>query len=135
MKALISLLAVSSASWNAAAFAPARTMVQVTMSPIHASLPKLPLVKTSPILRMTAAAAMEEPSEGKAAKSGGEGTMSALRFNLVKSIVGAGVLSLPAGKKLFVDTNHVIKVCMFYTNNILPSILQELQLLEAHPLL
>jgi len=64
---------------------------------------------TSPVLRMSAtAAAMEEPSEGKETSSGGDGTMSALMFNLVKSIVGAGVLSLPAGK-LLLDT----KLCKY----------------------
>jgi hypothetical protein len=51
---------------------------------------------------------MEEPSEGKETSSGGDGTMSALMFNLVKSIVGAGVLSLPAGK-LLLDT----KLCKY----------------------
>lgn len=51
---------------------------------------------------MTAsAAAMEEPNEGSETSSGGEGSISALLFNLVKSIVGAGVLSLPAGIAAF----------------------------------
>lgn len=44
-----------------------------------------------------AAAAAEMPNEGKGT---GTASMSNEIFNLVKSIVGAGVLSLPAGKKL-----------------------------------
>jgi len=61
------------------------------------------LAKKSSQLHMTSAAAsMEEPSDDGIEKtSGGDGTMSALMFNLVKSIVGAGVLSLPAGVSAF----------------------------------
>lgn len=42
--------------------------------------------------------AVEDPNEGKRASSESQGTIPALMFNLVKSIVGAGVLSLPSGK-------------------------------------
>ena len=62
------------------------------------TVPYLPLAKARSTLHMTSTvASMEDPSEGKETSSGGDGTMSALMFNLVKSVVGAGVLSLPAG--------------------------------------
>jgi len=58
----------------------------------------MPIAKASSKLHMSSAAAsMEDPNEGKEATSGGDGAMPALMFNLVKSILGAGVLSLPAG--------------------------------------
>ena len=54
-------------------------------------------------LHMTATTADEtdSPSEGKA-------TMSDLIFNLIKSIVGAGVLSLPAGIAAFGDAPSAV---------------------------
>jgi hypothetical protein len=41
--------------------------------------------------------AMEDSNEGKRTSNDPQGTIPALMFNLVKSIVGAGVLSLPSG--------------------------------------
>ena len=103
MKALVALVAMSSASWSAEAFAPARTMFPMTVPSTLTTSAPIPIahmpVSKSRKLHMTAsAAAMEEPSEGSEASSGGNGSISALLFNLVKSIVGAGVLSLPAGE-------------------------------------
>jgi hypothetical protein len=45
-----------------------------------------------------AAVPAPEESSGSSATSGGTATISNEIFNLVKGIVGAGVLSLPAGK-------------------------------------
>jgi hypothetical protein len=44
------------------------------------------------------AAAAEIPRGGEGGESGGTATIPNEVFNLIKSIVGAGVLSLPAGK-------------------------------------
>lgn len=49
-------------------------------------------------LDMSSTTAGEAP---KSSSGGGEGTMSAMTFNLVKSVVGAGVLGLPAGVVAF----------------------------------
>ena len=101
MRVLLALVALSSASWSTVAFAPARSMVPVTR-PAATSMTMqssyMPIAKASSKLHMSSAAAsMEDPNEGKEATSGGDGAMPALMFNLVKSILGAGVLSLPAG--------------------------------------
>lgn len=52
-------------------------------------------------LFMSSAIAAEEPEDSSSPVQGGDATMSSLIFNLVKSIVGAGVLSLPAGISAF----------------------------------
>jgi hypothetical protein len=108
MKALAALLTLLTPC-SVIAFAPARTMVPVTiptsMNPILSS-PNNFISSTfhapaSKLHMASASAAIEEPSDGNEASSGGDGTMTALLFNLVKSIVGAGVLSLPAGELVF----------------------------------
>lgn len=117
MKFVFALSVVTFSCWNVESFAPARvssgsmnhvlpTVASTLM--LDGAKPKMTVPgvsrsKTQSKLHMTSAAtvASDDNSEGKdvaAAAGGGEGTMSALMFNLVKSIVGAGVLSLPAGE-------------------------------------
>lgn len=104
MTALLVVLSISPELWFSMAFAPSRTMVPSTI-PLQMNSPfsKFNLEVFNPTqLQMTAAsAAIEDTSDDSNASSGGEGTMTALLFNLVKSIVGAGVLSLPAGISAF----------------------------------
>ena len=109
VKAIVAVTAFSFASWHAESFVPVgrsnaglAALVLETASP--KTLPHVSISRSSKArskLHMTStAAAVDDPSEGgkdTSKASGGEGTMSALMFNLVKSIVGAGVLSLPAG--------------------------------------
>jgi len=63
------------------------------------TVPKAIVSKSTP-LRMTATAAADG-NEGSAIAGDGDASMTNLTFNLVKSIVGAGVLSLPAGISAF----------------------------------
>ncbi len=107
MKALAALLALLTPC-SVIAFAPARTMVPATIpttvNPILSSPNFISPTFHAPASKLhmaSASAAIEEPSDGNEASSGGDGTMTALLFNLVKSIVGAGVLSLPAGELVF----------------------------------
>ena len=93
--AIIAFLAIAA---GASAFAPANTVPAVNEMKTSNVMP-LKVTGGSKLKMAAASAAMEKPSEGNS--SGGEGTMSALTFNLVKSIVGAGVLSLPAGIAAF----------------------------------
>jgi len=109
MRALLALVSISAASVSA--FAPARNMVPVAVHAPSAMSPFIPAprlnqgaAKITKLSMAAASAAMEDPSEGEASSSG-EGTITALLFNLVKSIVGAGVLSLPAGKYEYNDTH------------------------------
>ncbi len=72
------------------------------LTPTHQSLPSSSLIaktsrNTSSRLGNDAASAVDVP-RGGAKESGGTATIPNEVFNLVKSIVGAGVLSLPAGK-------------------------------------
>ncbi len=76
------------------------TSSNALLTPTHQSLPSSSLVaaKTSRSrLGNDKASAIEVP-RGGAKESGGTATIPNEVFNLVKSIVGAGVLSLPAGK-------------------------------------
>ena len=107
MKALAALLALLTPC-SVMAFAPARTMVPVTIpTSVNPSLSSPNFISSSfhapasKLYMASASVAIEEPSDGNEASSGGDGTMTALLFNLVKSIVGAGVLSLPAGELFF----------------------------------
>ena len=94
--AIIAFLAIAA---GASAFAPANTVPAVNEMKTSNVMPLNVRAGGSKLQMAAASAAMEKPSEGNS--SGGEGTMSALTFNLVKSIVGAGVLSLPAGIAAF----------------------------------
>jgi hypothetical protein len=71
------------------------------LTPTRQSLPSNSLIaKTSSSrLRNDAASAIDVPrGGGDKSQGGGTATISTEVFNLIKSIVGAGVLSLPAGK-------------------------------------
>ena len=106
MKALLALIAISSTSRSAEAFAPSRVLVPVMVPSTVSRTASMPMPMPMPMtmpkaskLHMTAAvAAMEDPSEGNESSNDEGASLSSLRFNLVKSIVGAGVLSLPAGE-------------------------------------
>lgn len=93
--------------WRAAAFCPGTARVPISIPSVSRSLsmnikPKDPLSSYGSTLRVASSSqTMEEPNEGNRVSSGGQGTISALMFNLVKSIVGAGVLSLPSGIAAF----------------------------------
>jgi len=65
------------------------------------SEPSSKALKRSGKLHMTATTASGSFAEEPDATKGGDASMSNLIFNLVKSIVGAGVLSLPAGISAF----------------------------------
>lgn len=93
--AIIAFLAIAA---GAAAFAPANTVPAVNEMKASNVMPLNFRAGGSKLQMAAASAAMEKPSEGN---SSGGGTMAALTFNLVKSIVGAGVLSLPAGIAAF----------------------------------
>ena len=75
------------------------TSSNALLTPIHQSLPSSSLVAKTSRSRLgnDAANAIDVP-RGGAKESGGTATIPNEVFNLVKSIVGAGVLSLPAGK-------------------------------------
>lgn len=114
MKTLFALSVVSFSCWTVESFAPARVsssmrhhVLPTATTLMSDAVPKMTtpgvsrFIKAKSKLHMTSTtAAVDDNSEGKdtVAAGGGEGTMSALMFNLVKSIVGAGVLSLPAGE-------------------------------------
>jgi hypothetical protein len=88
--------------WSATAFSPVRTIVPMAMpsvtKPINKMMLQTPLSSNRPILSMVSESlAMEDSNEGKRTSNDPQGTIPALMFNLVKSIVGAGVLSLPSG--------------------------------------
>jgi hypothetical protein len=101
----------------AAAFSPTRTIfpiaVPLVATPMNKMLPQGTRSSNTPILRMVSESlAVEDPNEGKRASNESQGTIPALMFNLVKSIVGAGVLSLPSGKSCskchFLKLNYLI---------------------------
>lgn len=95
----------SSVFWDVDGFVPTRTVIPVSLNavsfPQHSKNNMMVFQTNSQKLQMTTGAvAMEEPNgEGKV--DTGKAPMSSLIFNLVKSIVGAGVLSLPAGISAF----------------------------------
>ncbi len=63
-----------------------------------------PYAKNNHVLYMTAdVAAAGDGAEEAASDEGGDATVTQLIFNLVKGIVGAGVLSLPAGIAAFAN--------------------------------
>ena len=79
------------------------TSSNALLTPTHQSLPANSLItkssrSSSSRLGNDAASAVDLPRGGGKAESGGTATIPNEVFNLVKSIVGAGVLSLPAGK-------------------------------------
>lgn len=108
-RALLALLALSCSSVEA--FAPSRTtMVPTVMVPSAMTsssagfLNNYSSTYSSSKLQMTSssAAAVQPPDEdGKASSTSDGAPMTGMIFNLVKSIVGAGVLSLPAGISAF----------------------------------
>lgn len=108
MRFLLAVVAISTPWFTVEGFtASSRTMAPlITKSAGHpammgaATLPPGKSFKQQSLLHMTAAVAAEEPGEGSPVK-GGTASMSSLTFNLIKSIVGAGVLSLPAGISAF----------------------------------
>ena len=79
------------------------TSSNALLTPTHQSLPSSSLIaktsrSSSSSLGNDAASAVDVPRGGGKSESGGTATIPNEVFNLVKSIVGAGVLSLPAGK-------------------------------------
>ena len=74
-----------------------------------------------PMLMSSAVANMDD--ENNEVSSGGTATMSNLMFNLVKSIVGAGVLSLPSGIAAFASAPSAVipAVCLISSMGIASS--------------
>lgn len=97
----IAALAVVSA---VAAFQPSALRLPVTTSSVRSPVTSSPIIqplhaakkKTLPPLRMA-----DEAAESSTSVGTGTATIPNEIFNLVKSIVGAGVLSLPAGIAAF----------------------------------
>lgn len=75
--------------------------INALRSPISPSVAKSPYAQNNHILYMTADAVAAEPEESPIEE--GDATVTQLIFNLVKGIVGAGVLSLPAGIAAFAN--------------------------------
>ncbi len=104
-RSLIILIASTAA---AGAFVPSQT----AQWPSHAATPSFPSPletpseDTSKPLLMTAAVA--EEGEAKSPVPPGSATVTQLCFNLIKSIVGAGVLSLPAGIAAFASAPSAV---------------------------
>lgn len=104
LKVAVSLLAISLPS--AVAFSTHSSVQNINVlrtspSIVPAVAPKSwspPSTQKNHILYMTADAAV---AESEPEESGGDATVTQLIFNLVKGIVGAGVLSLPAGVAAF----------------------------------
>ena len=103
--AMVALFLISTAVWDVSGFAPARTVVPVSLNTMsysqHSMNNMVVFHANSQKLQMTAGAATMEEPNGEGKVESGKAPMSSLIFNLVKSIVGAGVLSLPAGISAF----------------------------------
>jgi hypothetical protein len=89
----VTFLAVGVQSFSTAPFRVAPSVTQPKTFSVHHH------VKASPTRLFDATAAIV-PEPDEPTTSGGTATISNEIFNLVKGIVGAGVLSLPAGKCL-----------------------------------
>ena len=68
-----------------------------------AAMPKIRQGLSLPSKRVSLLAAESGSSSEPANSMGGDATMAATTFNIAKSIVGAGVLSLPSGVAFFAD--------------------------------
>lgn len=84
------------------------------LTPTHQTLPSNSLIAKSSGYSATqlgndAASAVDVPRGGGKAQSGGTATIPNEVFNLIKSIVGAGVLSLPAGKYEHVELVEAVE--------------------------
>ena len=110
MRIAISSVAALAALSAASAFQPSALRIPITTAAVRSSVMVASTVKKAPSfapLRMTdnvEASAEEKDSSSTSSTSktgGGTATIPNEIFNLVKSIVGAGVLSLPAGIAAF----------------------------------
>lgn len=93
-------------------FVPSRTAVPVSIKNdmmkgllskphVNVAIPREFKNKNGMLMASAIAAGSPDESSDNSATKGGDASMANLTFNLVKSIVGAGVLSLPAGISAF----------------------------------
>lgn len=113
MRIVVSSVAVLAALSAASAFQPSALRLPITTAAVRSSspsavmMPSTSTVKKAPFAPLRMAdneeASVEEDSSSTSSTSTGGGTATIQNeiFNLVKSIVGAGVLSLPAGIAAF----------------------------------
>lgn len=106
-------------SWRAAALITPTTKSAPVVYPARSTF--------APKTQLNADAVAEVPKGGD---SGGTASIPSEVFNLIKSIVGAGVLSLPAGR--FSDWKNHISRISFLTN--LLFLMQASRLSEIHHL-
>lgn len=95
------LLLIISVACKVQAFAPVRTTVPYYLVVDFSAKNILSSQPNYSTLQMATASASLDAPRDKGQPSSGKAPMSSLIFNLVKSIVGAGVLSLPAGISAF----------------------------------
>ena len=110
MRIFVSSVAALAALSAASAFQPSALRLPITTAAVRSSSPSAVMmpstVKKAPFapLRMAdneEASVKEDSSSTSTSTGGGTATIPNEIFNLVKSIVGAGVLSLPAGIAAF----------------------------------
>ena len=102
---LLRLISITSFVLSSHGFVPSRSTVPVRFTNNHfkeqiSALNNAKIHRQQHKLHMSSTVAGDESNDSNA-QGGGDASMSSLTFNLVKSIVGAGVLSLPAGIAAF----------------------------------